>query len=416
MNEFRVNRAWLCCLFAAGIFLILGLVVNRNALAVDQIEIQNPVAIYTFGESVTFRGSISSDAGVMEATVFWQAKGDERTQQALAMIQNGEISYTQPLNRSPIRPFTTVEYWFGVRLASGAYALSETFTFEYTDNRYNWQARIARDFSIYWVEGDLSFAQQAFDIARAGVAGAQSYLPAPAGSPEGIRIYIYPSAAGLQSALQLAGFEWVAGHADPKLETILISIPPGPSQVREMERQLPHELMHLIIYRYLEAHGGSYRLIPVWLNEGLASNVEMYANPEYAMLLIDAYEKDDLFPIQSLCLSFPTGTREVIQAYAQSTAFVRYLHQQVGSSGLQELLLRYGDGLECERGAEAALGAGLSQLEQAWLENTFGPEQPTDPLPLMEFSPWALLLLLVLGIPSLVGLSMLRSHRSPANR
>lgn len=416
MKNFRIDRA----IYFTLVFVVYNLFASSSlantARAVEQIEIQNPEAIYTFGQSVTFSGTYTGEGAIAGATVFWQIVGEERARQATASIRGGDIAYSHQINRSPIRPFSTVSYWFGIKFDNGDFAISETFSFEYTDNRFEWQSRQTREFSIYWAEGDLGFAQQALDAARASVQQAQNYLPVAATRLEGIRIYIYPSAAGLQSALQLAGFEWVAGHADPKLDTVLISIPAGPSQGQELERQIPHELMHLMVYQYLEQTDGSYRMIPVWLNEGLASSLEMSSSTDYAMALIEAYNENRFFPMQSLCISFPTGAREVIQAYAQSTAFVRYLHQQFGATGLQTLLQNYGDGLECERGIEVALGIGLGQLEQNWLADTFGAADTTAPVTQPELSPWFLLLLLILGIPALLGLSMVRARRPVVNR
>ncbi len=67
--------------------------------------------------------------------------------------------------------------------------------------------------------------------------------------PNPVIIYVYRDPADLQSALSLVQQSWVAGHANPDLGIILLSIPDSPSQRMELERQIPHELMHLLLYQ-----------------------------------------------------------------------------------------------------------------------------------------------------------------------
>ena len=68
----------------------------------------------------------------------------------------------------------------------------------------------------------------------------------------------------------------MAGHAAPDLGVVLISIPAGPDEGLEMQRQIPHELMHLAQY---EVIGENFTNQPYWLIEGMASEAELYPNP-----------------------------------------------------------------------------------------------------------------------------------------
>ncbi len=74
----------------------------------------------------------------------------------------------------------------------------------------------------------------------------------------------------------------------------------------------------------------------------------------------------------SLCDSFPIDISGALLAYAEANSFTRYLYGQYGSSGLDKLVKGYADGLDCRRGVEVAFGSTLEQLEEQWLEETYG--------------------------------------------
>ncbi len=182
-------------------------------------------------------------------------------------------------------------------------------------------------------------------------------------------IYIYPSALDLQSALNLTPNSWIAGHASPDIGVILVSIPTGPDQRAEMERQIPHELMHIAQY---QAAGNGYNRLPAWLTEGMASNAELYPNPEYQRVLQNAIDADTLLPMVNLCAGFPRELSGALLAYAQSSSFVRFLVQNYGASSLRDLITAYQDGLGCEEGIRSVFNQSIAQLETRWHQEALG--------------------------------------------
>ena len=172
-----------------------------------------------------------------------------------------------------------------------------------------------------------------------------------------------------------------------------------------MERQIPHELMHILLYKMV---GAGYVNLPAWLSEGLASVAELYPNPDYLVLLESAHNKGNLPSILSLCQSFPRDASGTFLAYAQSASFTRYLQQRFGSSGLERLLRQYADGLDCQRGAEAALGVPLAQLGREWRKDVFGENVYLTAI--NNLLPWMVLLIMIAVIP--VGLVIAGKRRS----
>lgn len=348
---------------------------------------------YNFGESILFSGNYSGDEQVLSGTLFFQQEGEEGSRGGQLEIQPGnQVQFEYNLAEDPLRAFSTVNYWFELNLENGQKYVSPQQELLYEDNRFDWQEREDAMFHLRWYEGDTAFAQTVLDVAELGLANAQNLVPFTLREP--IDIYVYASAAEMRTTLQSFGKNWVGAHTDPDLGVMVLSLPPGPEQRLEMERQIPHELMHILLYQNI---GPGYANLPVWLTEGLASMAELYPNPDYLVLLENAQEKDTLPSIQSLCRSFPRDASGAYLAYAQAASFTRYLHQQFGSSQMQQLIKQYQDGLNCQRGAEAAYDLTLPQLERQWRQNVLGENVYQSAF--SNLLPWFVLLSIFLLIP-----------------
>ncbi len=320
-----------------------------------------------FGRSVRFTLQLNQASEVKAAFLLLQSNGQE-TQILpfpLPIRESNQVIFD--LNTHSLRPFTTVEYWYRLEMTNGNIVTGERSSFIYEDNRIPWQRLSASQINLAWQQGDLVFGQQALDVAAQSLQHINGILNSPLQGT--VSIYIYPSASDLQSVLNLNPNSWVAGHASPDLGVILVSIPPGPDQRAEMERQIPHELMHILQYRLA---GQSYTRQPVWLIEGLASIAELYPNPEYQRVLQKASENDTLLPFVNLCSAFPAELSGAILSYAQSASFVRYLYQTYGASSLRDLIFAYKDGLGCEEGVRKVYGQSIAQLETRWRQEALG--------------------------------------------
>lgn len=356
---------------------------------------------WTFGEEIQFKGSIHSPSPIKEAVLFIQPFGADTQLMQFKPGVTGKINLTYDVAKNPMRAFTRVDYWYQVKLQSGDENSSQTYSFFYEDNRYDWQRLDSERFEISWATGDLEFGQTLMNVAVDSLASAQSILPVDPLIP--LRIYVYPTASELQSAVNLSSLSWSAGHADPDTGVILLSIAPGPDARAEMERQLPHEVMHILEYQIL---GDKYDHAPMWLLEGLASSAELYPNPEYQQVLENAVKEESLIPIIVLCDSFPRDLSGAILAYAESNSFVRFIYQNYGGNGIIGLLNQYRDGLRCEAGVQAALGTSLVQVEGRWQTEILGHNALLTAW--KQIRPYILLSLIIL-IP--VGFSLIPSRR-----
>jgi hypothetical protein len=279
------------------------------------------------------------------------------------------------------------------------------FTTRHAGDDFNWQTLEAGILKVHWYEGDENFGRAALKTAQAGLESIDRLVPHDVQQP--IEIFIYANANDLQGALESGKEDWVAGHADPELGMVLVLVEPGSQQGIAMEQRIPHELMHVILYRRV---GAGYKMIPGWLREGMATLAEMYPNVDYDRVLNDAAARDTLISFKDLCASFPNATAQAFLAYAESRSFTNYLYEIYGSTGLVNLAKVYADGVDCERGPERVFGTSLSHLESQWRSSVL--EQNTFLPVLQNILPYLVLLCLILIIPMVSIVSTLRKRNS----
>lgn len=375
------------------VLLLLHLISAHPAAGQESLRVEPEVA-YEYGREITFRARIHADVAVVRAAVFFRRRGEPRTQVLVARLQSAttgtEAVATWPLDGALLPPFALVDFWWQVDLSDGTSLTTEPQTFEYADNRFDWQRLQSGSVSVYWAEGPLDLGQAALDVALQATDRLQQefFLPAP----EQVRIYLYPSLAELRSALRLAGGPWASGHAQPALGVVLLAVPPGPEARLEIERSVPHELAHLMLYQRM---GDAYDNLPAWLNEGLATLVEGSPNPDHRISLQAAAEREAFLPLASLCAAFPGDTEQAVLAYAQSASLVQYVRDIYGTGALVALLDAYQEGASCAGGVERVLRRPITTLEQEWTRSLFQGQQLAS-LPLDPLLPWLLLLLPVL--------------------
>ncbi|NJN44058.1 MAG: hypothetical protein HC806_04560 [Anaerolineae bacterium] len=281
-------------------------------------------------------------------------------------------------------------------MEGGTVEETERFTFFYEDNRFQWQTLEGVPFRVHWYEGDTEFAQTILDAAREGAQQAGAILDVE--FPDIVEVYVYGSLSDYQGARDAMGPFWAGGHADPKAGVIVVSLPLGENQRLEVERKIPHEIAHLLLY---QAAGEGFGNLPTWLNEGFASTLERNPNPDYPFLVTSAVEKGTLIPMAALCNPFPRDASGAVLAYAEATSFVRYIQERFGPLGLRALVRAYADGAGCELGTlTEPIELPLTQLEREWREGPLAENLALTAL--REVAPWLVLLGAILLGPIII--------------
>ena len=359
-------------------------------------------ATYKFGEQITFTAQTRSPLQIVSVSIeiYDNSRG---------------ITYSEPVSFSPeglsvflfdtrqkaLRPFTTVSWYYRLALADGSELTSQAASIRYDDDRFAWQVRDGNGFRIHWYDRDDAFATSALNAGTAGVQKITEFFTPDLADP--VDIYIYANETDLRGTLLDASDVWVAGHADSAAGQITVTIEAGADQNILMEQRIPHELMHVLLYRHV---GAGYKNIPAWLREGLSTLAEVYPNPEYDRFLMDAAARDVLIPMLDLCASFSPNSASAFLAYAESRSFTNYLHGQYGVDGLMNLATIYTNGVNCERGSERAFGVSFAKLERDWQTSELGQNDVMSMLG--RFTPYLVLLCLVVLMPMIGVIGSLR--------
>ncbi len=340
----------------------------RPARAQADVNVLLSEADYSFGQHITFHLQATSASSITQVNLFFRVQGQSDALAVPLPIEPGPtvvLDYVHSPVGQNISPFASLTYWWEIYDQAGARVRSEDKLLYYADNRYQWQftedERKDVHWGVYWVQGDVVFGRTALNVAIESLDEIQRELKTPV--PGDIRIYIYPSEDDLLSALSLSGYDWAGGQARPELNAILVGIPNTLSAPGEMERLIPHELSHLLVY---QATGQKLGLAPPWLDEGLASLYERRPDPNRQDLLQQALDQGLLFSLETLCAPFPADEGAARLAYAQSASVVGYLRDQYGSQAIHDLLLAYADNASCDAGVTRVLGKNLKGLDTAW--------------------------------------------------
>lgn len=377
----------------------------RQVYGQGGIVVKDAGVVVNFGEQITFQARIESTLPIKQASLLFREVNEEITRVETVQVgADGAVSFVYDASQNVLPPFSTIVFWYQVTLSDDKTYTSSPILFRYNDTRFPWRDSTSGPVAVHWYDGDDAFGQAALDAAGASLLEMNKIIPLTL--DRGIDIYIYSNVNDLQGALQLGGEDWAGGHANPKLGVVMVAIAPGARQSVEMETEIPHELAHVMLYRSL---GEGYERLPAWLREGIASNAELYPNPDYAQALTIASERDSLLRFADLCDSFPPDSGRAFLAYAQSQSFTNYLRETYGTTGISALASAYMDGLDCELGATRAVGAPLSQLDNRWRESALG--QNAAGAAFRNLSPFVLLMILVMIVPVWGAIDMFRERR-----
>ena len=380
------------------------LVVAIGFLNVNQVSAQGgavieSVATYTFGQQITFTAQITSPVQIPKATIVILDESQGVSHVRPVAFTDGRSEFVFDTQQNHIRPFSQVSWYYQLTLGDGSSVQSASQSMRYEDNRYAWQKLEAGSVHVFWAQGDTAFGESALNAALTGLQSIGNLIPVDLNQP--IEIYIYPNQNDIAS---LSGEAWEAGRAYPDLGVALAAVELDSNQSINLEGRIPHELMHVLLYRQL---GAGYKSLPVWLNEGYATLAEINPTPDYARALMNYSDRNALIPMRDLCTSFPADSASAFLAYAQARSFTSYLRDTYGVPALLNLAKVYANGMDCETGIQGALGYPLSTLDQTWREKSLG--QNVLGIAIRNMIPYIVLLLLLIGIPLIIGMSSARN-------
>jgi len=290
-----------------------------------------------------------------------------------APTTTADVSWTWDMRRTGgMPPGSGIEYWWTVKDARGGKIETAPVRVQFDDLRYPWQSLTEGKVTIYWYEGDKSFAQETMAAAQQAMArlaeDTGAYLEKPA------KIYIYVNSQDLQGAM-IFPQEWTGGVAFTRYGTIAIGI--APNNLAWGRRAIAHEIAHLVIHQMtLNPYGD----LPTWLDEGLAMYAEGPLEPKLVALLNEAAAENKLISARSLSSPFSAHAEEAVLSYAQSYSLVDFLISSYGPDKMLELLNTFREGSSYDGALSRVYGFDMDGLNTLWRDYIAVPVQSSEEL------------------------------------
>ena len=345
------------------LFLVLlnpGLVQGRGGL-----EILNNSAEVDFPFKLQFNLSAENDVGITDIrlhyTVDRKSYADVTSEVYIEFEPDTavDVQWVWDMRKTGGLPSgSSVEYWWTVEDINGDRVATNPVRVQFDDNRYSWQSLTEGKVTIYWYEGDSSFADEIMLTAQEALVrlteDTGAYLKKP------VKIYVYADSRDLQGAM-IFPQEWTGGVAFTRYGIIAIGIPPN--ALAWGKRATVHELTHLVIHQMtLNPYAG----LPTWLNEGLAMYNEGLLGPGYTSLLEKAITEDNLTSVRSLSSPFSAHAEASYLAYAQSYSLVEFLITSYGRDKMLALLNTFSQGSSYDGALTRVYGFDMDGLDTLW--------------------------------------------------
>jgi len=348
-----------------------------NKQADSGIAVLDSSAEVHFPIALAFTIEAESETDIVDARLHYQVDRMNYAQVTsegwpnFAPATRVETSWVWDMRKSSLPPGAAISYWWTMRDAAGNKLETPLAEVHFDDGRYNWQSLNKSDLTLFWYEGDDSFARELIDACEQGLARLKPISHCETHSGEAIskpiRIYIYASAGDLQGAM-IFPREWTGGVAFTEFGIIAIGI--SPNQLDWGKKALVHELTHLVVH---QATFSPYGELHTWLDEGLAMYNEGEFDPYFRAWLDEAISKDKLISVRSLCSPFSAEPEKAYLSYAQSYSLVEYLLRNYGENKMLNLLTLFKEGVTYDGALTQVYGFDIDGLDSRWRETLIAP-------------------------------------------
>jgi len=282
-----------------------------------------------------------------------------------------EASWTWDMRKTGgLPPGSSVEYWWTVKDARGDKIKTTPVRVQFDDLRYSWHSLTEGKVTIYWYNGDSSFAQELMAAAQQALARLAEDTGAELEKP--VKLYIYANTQDLQGAM-IFPQEWTGGVAFTRYGTIVIGI--ASNNLYWGKRAIAHELAHLVIHQMTL---NPYIDLPTWLDEGLAMYAEGALEPAFVAYLNMAIAENSLISVRSLSSPFSAYAEESYLSYAQSYSLVEFLISNYGQGKMLELLNTFRQGSSYDGALNKVYDFDMDGLNTLWRDYVTMPAQLTE--------------------------------------
>ena len=255
-------------------------------------------------------------------------------------------------------PGSSVEYWWTVKDANDNRVETAPVQVQFDDKRYSWHSLTEGKVTVYWYEGEQSFAEELMSATQQALARLAEDTGASLKKP--VKIYIYANTQDLQGAM-IFPHEWTGGVNFFEYSIIAIGI--APHELEWGKGAIAHELTHQVTYQVTT---NPYNVLPRWLNEGLSMYAEGPLEPFLEAYLSLAINENSLISVRSLSSPFSAYGEEAYLSYAQSYSLVEFLISNYEQGKMLGLLTTFSEGSSYDGALEKVYGFDMDGLDTLW--------------------------------------------------
>jgi hypothetical protein len=269
------------------------------------------------------------------------------------------LNYAYDASNDYLPPFTPITYHWVLGDSNQQNTLTgATQQFDFEDTRFTWSHLSQSSITVYWYKLGTAFGQTLLSTAVSEATSIEQDLQGTLTTP--IRVIAYQSNEDLRGGLPPGTPDWAGGVALVELHQALIVV--GNTQSQPLQRDLPHELTHLIFHEIAGLGCGG---CPLWFDEGMAVYHQLYHEPDMQALFDQTVRNNRLLLFNTLTRHFPSDSTLAELAYAQSWNFIKYLYQQFGEPKIAKLVNSLPT-TDFDKAFSAIFGSDVAHLESQW--------------------------------------------------
>jgi hypothetical protein len=346
--------------------------------AQETIRIASDTVHIDLPDTITFQLVAESDHLLEQAVLVYGTNGltcqpgGSRQPVTFERANQIDIAWTWELKRSRALPPGAEVWWqWEITDAAGNRLLTAQQESVLLDTTHNWRSLSRDGVTVYWYEGNASFAEFVLQEAIESLDRLVEEIGVP--RLEAVQLWVYDSPAAVRAAVVNVP-EWTGGVAFPEYGVTVIATAPG--QTEWTQRIIRHELAHLVVdARVFNCRG--IRL-PTWLSEGLSRYAERTDPSVELQPVRAALANGTLPPLRSLARGFSAYSNAASLSYSQSYAVVAFLIEAYGPERMDLLLATMQAGQPIEAALMTVYGFDTAGLDVAWRNAEGYPATPTS--------------------------------------
>ncbi len=323
-----------------------------------------------FPDGISFELSLQSPVPIDDVRVFYTSRGERTTAYGHLDIEatgSGaagsfflDTSVGGQSGVAFIPPGTTFSYSYEVTDQAGNTLTTEEKEFVYIDSRFEWDSISEGPVTVYYY-GPTETRAEIILAASISATGKMSGILG-LDEVEPINIMAYSNYRHMASALPPRSQSVreglvTQGQAFTNLRVLLVL-----ASDEGIEGITAHEIIHVLVD---DAAGRAERLVPAWLNEGLAEFGNTSPSESYENALLYGIYTRRLKPLAHLS-SFRGDPNDIVIAYGHSSSVVSYLIGAYGEDKISLLMDALDQRLSVDDAMMAVYGFDQHGLDTQW--------------------------------------------------